>query len=154
MWFSYRRCQQTDLQTLSHARRSAKGEPSGGQGPVSSHRVFSTAARSHPHPAPQSGETPAVPPGAPPPLPAEAAAGLRHLRYSPGEAALQRFLWVERMTLLPPLLSNICCSLACLAHFCSLGDAVVLAAIAAGAQLLIAKLGRINKGCLSQRNRH
>lgn len=49
---------------------------------------------------------------------------------------------------------HLCCSSACPEHFCLLRDAAVLAATAAGAQLLVAKLGRINKECLSQSNRH
>lgn len=113
--FSYRRCQQTHLQSISHTRRSAKGEPSGSQGPVSPYRVLSIAACGHPHTTPQSREASAVPPGAPPPLPTEAAAGLWHLRYSPGEAIVQRCVWLGMTTvlcsvrtgMLLPLLSNI-----------------------------------------------
>lgn len=113
--FSYRRCQQTLLQAICYAGRSAKGEPSGSQGPVPPHGVLSPAARGHPYPTPQPREASAVPPAAPPPLPAKAAAGLWHLRHSPGEAAVQSCLGEgdscalqpeERLLL--PLLSDIC----------------------------------------------
>lgn len=49
--------------------------------------MLSIATSSHPDPTPQSRKASAIPAGAPPPIPAEAAAGLWHLCHSPGEAA-------------------------------------------------------------------
>lgn len=151
--FSYRRCQQTHLQSNSHTRRSAKGEPSGSQGPVSPYRVLSIAARGHPHPTPQSREASAVPPGAPPPFPTKAAAGLWHLRYSPGEATVQRHVWVGmsvvcslRRGMLLPLLSSISppslLRTLLLLEGCNIPPAI--AGSTTGSQLLLAKLGSIN----------
>lgn len=138
MCFSYRRCQQTLLQAICYAGRSAKGEPSGSQGPVPPRGVLSPAARGHPYPTPQPREASAVPPAAPPPLPAKAAAGLWHLCHSPGEAAVQSCLGEgdgcarqpeERLLL--PLLSDIRLQ-ACFEQFCLLRGATVPAATAGG----------------------
>lgn len=90
--FSYRRCQQTLLQTICYTGRGAKRESSGSQGPVPPCGVLSPAARGHPYPTPQPGEASAVPPAAPAPLPAKAAVGLWHLCHPPGEAAEQSWL--------------------------------------------------------------
>lgn len=154
--FCFRRCQQTHLQSISHIRRSAKGEPSGSQGPVSPYRVLTIAARGHPHSTPQSREASAIPPGAPPPLPTKTAAGLRHLCYSSGEATVQRsvcmgiMLYSPGKVMLLLLLPNISPSSLLwtlwLVEGCS--DECSCAGSARGSQLLVAKLGSINKWCL------